>query len=151
MPLVRAAASTVIKASPESAYAIIADYREGHPTILPKEYFKKLEVERGGVGAGTVIKVTMELMGTTRTFRAEVTEPVPGRTLAETDPESEAVTTFTVEPWERGGGARVTITTEWPARGIRGWIERLLAPRMLAQVYAEELRNLADEAARRSS
>lgn len=49
----------VIDAPPDRVYALIADYRSGHPRILPKAYFKELVVEQGGVGAGTVVRVLM--------------------------------------------------------------------------------------------
>jgi hypothetical protein len=146
MPRVRAAASAVIDAPPQKVYAIIADYHNGHPRILPPKYFSGLEVQRGGVGAGTVIRFRMHAFGATRTMRGEVTEPEPGRVLVEAYPESGEVTTFTVEPAD-GGRASVTITTEWTARGCTGWVHRLLAPPLLRRVYAEELRNLARVAA----
>jgi hypothetical protein len=47
-------ASAHIAAAPAQVYAIIANYREGHPRILPKE-FSGLTVEQGGIGAGTII------------------------------------------------------------------------------------------------
>ena len=57
----------------------------------------------------------------------------------------EMVTTFTVR--QEGGGARTRIETRWqPARGLAGLIERLFAPRMLQQIYREELANLNDVA-----
>ena len=67
-----------------------------------------------------------------------VDEPQPGRVLTETDFESGAVTTFTVEP--ASPGARVRIETAWrPAAGLAGLVERLAAPRMLGRLYAEEI------------
>ena len=144
MPQISAAASAVINSGPETVYSLLADYRDGHRKILPERYFQALEVERGGTGAGTRIRVQMRVLGKTRTFRAEVSEPEPGRMLAETDPESGAVTTFTVAPVD-GSGARasVTIATEWTARGPAALMERLLAPPLLRRIYVEELRNLA--------
>ena len=41
-------------ASRERGYSILADYREGHASILPPQ-FTSMVVEQGGVGAGTVI------------------------------------------------------------------------------------------------
>lgn len=73
-------ASARIDAPPERVYAIIADYRTGHPRILP-EPFSGLTVERGGIGAGTTIRFQMKLLGRTETYRADITEPEPGRQI----------------------------------------------------------------------
>jgi hypothetical protein len=51
-------ASTIIATSRKRAYSILADYRIGHPSILPHQ-FTSMEVEQGGVGAGTIIRFTM--------------------------------------------------------------------------------------------
>ena len=64
-----------------------------------------------GVGAGTVIRVDMRVLGRPQTFRAVVTEPEPGRVLVETN-DNGYVTTFTVEPRAEGQHAYVTIATE---------------------------------------
>jgi hypothetical protein len=143
MPRIRATASAVIDAPPAAVYAILADYRNGHPRILPEQYFSNLEVERGGVGAGTVIRFQVRTLGITRRFRGEVTEPEPGRVLVESYPETGEVTSFTVEPVDGGGRAAVTITTAWVAPGLGGLVQRVLAPPILRRIYAEELRNLA--------
>jgi hypothetical protein len=58
MGLMRVQSSAVIPARPEAIYAVLADYREAHPAILPKPYFTELKVEEGGQGAGTVIHVS---------------------------------------------------------------------------------------------
>jgi hypothetical protein len=140
---IRVLATRLVAAPPSTVYRILADYRSRHPRILPPRYFSGYEVEHGGVGAGTRIRFRMTLAGSTRNFRAEVSEPEPGRVLVETDLESNgAVTTFTVGPARDSRDSMVTITTEWVSRGVRGVIERLFAPRLLTQVYAEELRNL---------
>ena len=44
--------SDVIEAHAEKIYGILADYREGHPAILPKPYFTEVKVEQGGQGIG---------------------------------------------------------------------------------------------------
>ena len=69
-----------------------------------------------------------------------------GRVLTECYDETGAVTTFTVDP--EGAGSRVTFTTVWSAPGLRGVVERALAPPFLRRVYAKELANLARAAAR---
>lgn len=137
------AVSQTIPAPAGAIYGVLADYRTGHPQILPKPYFQGVEVEQGGVGAGTVIRVTMRMGGSTQTLRMQVTEPEPGRVLQESDP-AVATTRFTVEPLE-SGAARVTIATEWaPHKGLRGLMERWLLPAMCRPVYVKELALLAD-------
>jgi hypothetical protein len=84
MPEIYAASSAVIAAPPPIVYGLIADYRQGHPSILPARYFQNLQVEEGGVGAGTRISFQMRSFGRIRRFQAQVTEPEPGRQLRET-------------------------------------------------------------------
>jgi hypothetical protein len=130
-------------------YAILADYHDGHPHILPRGYFTSLTVERGGVGEGTVIRFGMRAFGKTRETRAAVTEPEPGRVLVETalDPGG-PVTTFVVEP--DGARSRVTFSTELSApAGLAGAVERFAASRYLRRVYALELEQLNDFARRK--
>lgn len=122
-------------------YDIIADYREGHPRILPPEYFGRLEVEAGGRGAGTKIRFEMKAFGRTTVATATVTEPVPGRELHETL-ETGILTTFLVES-QAGASSRVTITTSYTKHGLAGWLERLIAPAYLRRVYKAELTLLA--------
>ena len=89
----------------------------------------------------------MRVLGKTRTVQADVTEPEPGRILAETDPETGTVTTFTLAPRDGGRRTAVTIDTTWTRAGVQGLVEWLLAPRLLRQVYVEELSKLARYAA----
>lgn len=139
-----AEATAVIPARPEVVYAILADYRHGHPHILPKPYFTKLEVEQGGTGAGTIIRVYMRVMGSERIFRQAVSEPEPGRVLVEKDLDTDLATTFTVNPVYGGKQAQVQIATEWQARpGILSAIEKFMTSRMLRSIYRKELRQLA--------
>ncbi len=137
-----------IDASPERIYGIIRDYREGHPSILPRA-FRHLRVEAGGIGAGTKLRFDATVFGRTQQYVGVVAEPEPGRVLTETYSEpTESVTTFVVEPRNDGHSATVTFITEIPGRGgIVGRFERWLANRVLQRIYAEELQNLADRAA----
>jgi len=147
MPDIRIAQSKTIPAPASVLYDLIADYRAGHPSILPREYFGALEVLSGGHGAGTKIRFAMKAFGRTNVETAEVSEPVPGKELRETLP-SGIVTTFVVEP--RGPTeATVTIKTEYSKTGLRGWVERILATRYLRRVYVAELAQLARVAAER--
>lgn len=141
MSEIRVEASAHVPASPVAVYGILADYRVGHPGILPSEHFRDFTVEKGGVGAGTVIRFRMVGLGTSRTTRGRVEEPEPGRVLVERYDDTGAVTTFTVNP--EGAGSRVTFTTVWNPTGLRGLVERLMAPPFLRRVYTNELSNLA--------
>ena len=145
---ITASAERHIDAKPGHVYGLIRDFREHHPRFLPPQ-FGDFQVETGGVGAGTVHRFTMTLAGRTTAYRVRVGEPHPGRMLIESDPSRRMLTTFSVEP-AIGGGTVVRIHTRWYTDGVKGLIERLVAPRMLARVYREELR-LLDRYARGES
>ncbi len=144
-------ASAKVNAPADLVYGIIADYRNGHPHILPKQYFDWLEVEQGGRGEGTVIRFQMRVLGQSRVLRAVVTEPEPGRVLVESDTGGAGpVTTFTVEP--EGEGSRVTFSTALAsAGGPLGVLERFVLRRVLRRVYARELEQLGRVAVERTS
>jgi hypothetical protein len=143
MPILYAAATARIDAPAARVYALLADYHAGHPRILPPKFFKEMRVEEGGTGAGTLIHLRMRGLGRERVMRMRVSEPEPGRVLAERDLDSDAVTTFRVKA--DGEGTRVTIAVEWtPAGGLAGLTERWMAPRLLRRVFTEELRLLAE-------
>ena len=147
MPDINISASATIGASNTLLYGIIADYRVGHPRILPPKYFGDLQVLAGGRGAGTRIRFEMKAFGRTNVGVAEITEPVPGRELRETLSDG-IVSTFLVEP-TGPDEARVTISTAYHKPGLRGWLEKLIAPWYLRRVYTAELAQLALVAARR--
>lgn len=151
MGVIRVSKSAMIPAPAPVIYSLIADYREGHPSILPRRYFGRLEVEQGGFGAGTIIRYEIKLFGSERKVRAEVTEPRPGMELVETDFATGARTTFTVAPGARAGESEVTIQTEWETGGLRGWIEKVTAPPLLRRIYVEELAQLGAVAAKDAS
>jgi hypothetical protein len=137
MPQIHVFAERTVPAPAAAVYALLADYRNGHPCILPPA-FSDLEVLRGGIGAGTEIRYALRLAGRKQVVEASVYEPDPGRVLSEAYPDKSAVTRFTVEP--AGSQSRVRIETTWePSRGIAGLFERLFAPRMFHKLYAEEL------------
>jgi polyketide cyclase/dehydrase/lipid transport protein len=137
-------ASATIPARRERVYSLIANYHDGHPRILPRQ-FSGLVVEQGGVGAGTIIRFQMSVFGKKQTFRAAITEPEPGRVLVETDLDANgAVTTFTVNPGGAPADSHITISTELRVRsGFLGKIERTLTTLMLHPMYVKELENLA--------
>jgi hypothetical protein len=137
--------SHVIDARPEELYAVIADYRVGHPAVLPKPEFGDLIVEKGGHGAGTVITITMTAYGKTDTFHAVGTEPEPGHRLVETNPENGQNTAFIFEPLKGGKQTRVTFASDFPLTpGFTSLIERLLIPPFINKLYMRELKNLAN-------
>jgi hypothetical protein len=137
MPHVHLAAERTIPAPAQAVYALLADYRQGHPSILPPA-FSEFTVLAGGTGAGTHIRLKLRLGGRTQETEGFVAEPEPGRVLTETYPPSNMVTTFTVDP--EGDGSRLRIESAWESRpGISGFFERLLAPRLLKPIYRDEL------------
>ena len=145
MSLIHAEASHVIDARPEQIYAILSDYHEGHPAILPKPYFTELTVEKGGTGAGTVIRVGIKVLGLERTYHMIVSEPEPGRVLVETDIDTGQTSTFTVEPLNGGTQSRVTIATDFKGSpGFAGFMEKWLNPPITRRIFKKELRQLAD-------
>jgi hypothetical protein len=136
-------ASALIEARASRVYAILADYRHGHPQILPEKYFRSMDIEEGGIGAGTTLLLEMRALGRTRFMRLMVSEPAPGRLLVERDVETGAATTFLVEAG--GPFTRVTITTELKSRGgPLGWLERWFTSALLRRVYSRELKLLAE-------
>jgi hypothetical protein len=139
-------ASALIQSPPQRVYGIIADYHAGHPRILPKPPFVSLEIEQGGIGTGTVIRVRMKMLGKLQSFRAVITEPDPGHVLVESN-DTGYVTTFTVEPREDGRHSLVTIATEFPERtGVSAALERWLVKKMLLPVFERELKQLEEVA-----
>lgn len=140
----RCSAERVVDAPAEVVYHLIADYREHHrPEGFLPPAFTDLVVERGGVGAGTVVRFTSKLGGRSQTVHASISEPEPGRVLVETSPGLE--TTFTVE---REGGQRawVRFDTVFEAGGLTGLMIRLLAAGLLRPVYADEMDRLEHHA-----
>lgn len=124
----------------EIAYRVLADYRDHHPAILPFA-FANYVLEEGGIGAGTVIRFDLKAGGRLTHHRSRIDEPVPGRVLSETDLDTGAVTQFEVTPLISGCVVRITTIFD-ASDGPMGWMERMLAPRMLRRIYDEELENL---------
>ena len=56
MSRAHAEASAIIPAVPEKVYAVLRDYQNQHPRILPEQYFVDFKLEQGGQGAGTVFR-----------------------------------------------------------------------------------------------
>jgi len=146
MGKVVASAERDIDAPADEVYSYLADMHQ-HQEFLPPA-FSDFQVEQGGVGAGTITRFKITAGGRTRSYHMQVSEPVPGRTLVETDTDSSLVTTFTVTP--RDGKSLVNITTSWDgAQGIGGFFERTFAPRAVRRLYLDELDRLNTYAAQR--
>ena len=132
-------ASADIDAPSGDVYRLLADYRTGHPRILPSDFFGSLRVVHGGFGEGTLITFDLIAFGRTQRQWALITEPEPGRTLVETYPENGAVTTFTVDSLGPNRSHLTIATTLLVESGIRGRLELWLMSRFLRRVYAAEL------------
>ena len=153
MKTLHAEESMIIDARAEELYAVVSDYRAGHPAILPKPYFQELTVEKGGVGAGTEIRTSVKVMGRVTPVHHLVSEPEPGRVLQENDLDKPGeFTRFFFEPLNGGAQTRVTIVTEFvPSPGLMGFMERLSKPSVARKMYRQELRNLAGYVAVRAA
>ena len=136
-------ATARLQAPPHRVYETIANYHTGHPRIVPKQ-IRNLIVERGGIGAGTMIGFDVRVLGRTTRFRAEISEPEPGRVLVERNVlGNDATSTFVVDPGAHLNESVVTISTEMTDRGgVAGAIEKFITRRVLRPMYEEELRLL---------
>ncbi len=135
--------SSLIQAPPKVVYNIIADYKDGHPQILPNPPFVSLEVEKGGVGAGSVLQVQMKAAGKLQTFKTFVTEPEPGRVLVETN-DTGYITSFIVDPCDDEKNSYVTFITEISSNSsLIKKIEFFFSKMILIPVYKRELDNLS--------
>lgn len=144
MKMITAEASRIIDAAPETVYAVLRDYQVAHPAIVPKAYFRELIVEEGGIGAGTVIRLKLEAFGKTYRYHQRVTEPEPGRVLAETDIDTGQFTRFVVDPLAGGQKSVVTIHAEFPAvPGLLGWLQGRVMIAFSGYMFAQELEQLA--------
>jgi hypothetical protein len=116
-----------------------------HPRIVPPEYFRRIEVIEGGVGAGTRTRVTMRVLGRTREFEHIITEPEPGRVLVEADVDGSSTTSFIVDGGDGTDSTRLTISTELVSRsGVAGALERVLSSTLLRRIYRKELARTAE-------
>lgn len=152
MGQIKVKAEAVLDARPEDVFATIADYRKGHPSILPKESLYDLQVEEGGYGAGTIMRFKSRVLGVEQSFYQRVSEPDPGRIIVEQDIElgQNFVTTFRVNPVEEGQKSHVEISTTLNASpGIKGFVERVVISFFNPRIYRKELKMLEAAAQRR--
>jgi uncharacterized protein YndB with AHSA1/START domain len=139
----RANAERSIAAAPASVYAVLADYTTQHPRIMPPSLFSDLEVESGGVGAGTVFHITLRMLGRRQRLHMRVGEPEPGHVLTETNLDTGVVTRFSVAPQDGGRHTLARISSEWEtAGGLRGLADRLATPLLMGRIFAKQLRQL---------
>ncbi len=154
MGQIKVKADSVLDAPTDDVYATIADYRQGHPAILPKENFYDLRVEHGGYGAGTIIRFKAKVLGVEREMYHIVSEPEPGRVLVEQDIDTvqKLATTFIVTPLDNGKRSHVEISTTLNASpGIIGIIERLVFSLANPPIYRKEMKKLEAVARKRTS
>ncbi len=153
MGQIKVKAEAILDARPEDVYATIADYREGHPSILPKKSLYDLRVEEGGYGAGTIIRFKSRVLGVEQSFYQRVSEPEPGEVLVEQDIDTiqNLVTTFTVIPVGEGQKSLVKISTTLNASpGIKGFVERVVVS-FFPRIYRKELKILEAVAQKRET
>jgi hypothetical protein len=138
--------SAVINATPADVYAVFRDYKGSHAAILPKPAFESLTVLEGGMGAGTVFRADMNILGAKSTITMTVTEPEPkpGHLIVEEDAKAGLKTSFIFDPVENGQKTRVTLRTESVSKGgVTSLIERFVIVPVLRRVYKKELENLS--------
>jgi uncharacterized protein YndB with AHSA1/START domain len=139
---INVSAERTIPAPPERVYAVLADYREGRPRILPGNYLD-YKVEEGGQGGGTVVSYRLRAARRERAYTMEATEPTPGVTLVERDRNSSLVTTWLLSPTASGTGTDLKVSTTWEGSGgVGGFFERAFAPRGLRAIYDDMLDRL---------
>ena len=142
-PRASAHVENLIDARPAAVYAVLADYRAHHPRIMPESLFSNLEVEEGGVGAGTVFHITLRILGKQQQLHMQVAEPEPGHLLTETNLDTGVVTEFTVAPADGGSRTLARISSEWETdSGLRGLIDRLATPVLMRRIFSRQLREL---------
>lgn len=134
-------AERIVDAEPAAVYEVLADYTTHHPRIMPSDHFSDLEVESGGVGAGTVFHITTRVAGKRQRLHMRVTEPDPGSVLWETNLDTGVVTAFTVSG-NGAGTTRVRMSSEWEAPGLRGWVDRLLTSQLMRRMFEQQLEEL---------
>jgi uncharacterized protein YndB with AHSA1/START domain len=134
---VAASAERTIDAPAEEVYRYLTDMHL-HAKFLPTPFYE-CEVVEGGVGAGSVIQITIDFAGGAKVIRMQATEPEPGRTLVLTDTNgSGLVTTYIVTPQGQQSLVSVTATFDGES-GIAGFVERIVAPRRLHGIYTKQL------------
>ena len=139
----RAHAEQPIDAAPAAVYEALADYTTHHPRIMPAPPFSDLEVESGGVGAGTIFHITVRMLGRRQRLHMRVAEPEPGQVLTETNLDTGVVTQFRVTPRDGPSRTLVRMSSQWEtAGGLRGLADRLVTPLLMGRIFGKQLRQL---------
>ena len=136
------AAQRILDAPADVIYHCLSDYRSHHrhqPDGFLPPAFTRLDVLRGGVGAGTVIRFTISMGGRATTRTQEVSEPEPGRVLIESG--NGESSRFTLEP-RPDGTTLLRIETVLNMKGFDGLVMRLLGARVLGPLYQDEMQRL---------
>ncbi len=142
MSKIRIEAERVVDATPTTIMGFLSDYKVNRPTILPSAY-EGYTVEKGGRGAGTVVRYVLNAGRRQRPYRLVVATPSK-ENLVEQDSSSSLVNTWTVSPGPGSNQSHVSLATEWEGSGgVGGFFERTFAPRVLRRLYADILERLA--------
>jgi uncharacterized membrane protein len=142
MATINVSAQRTIDAPAGEVYTYLADVREHRPHFLPPA-FEDFKVEDGS--EETVVSYKVNAGRRVRAYRVRVEQSEPGRMLTDRDLGSSLVTRYTVE--SSGEASQVRIETSWEgAGGVGGFFERTFAPRVLGQLYEEELNRLNEYA-----
>lgn len=140
MNVYEVSAERIFQSSPERVYNLIIDMEE-HRRILPRQ-FESLDVLEGGKGAGTVFRLTMNVMGSRTTLVMTLTEPEPGRIVQERDEKAGIATIWELTP-QAGDRCLLRLTSQFPNKpGFSGWVERLATTSMIRSIYKRELENM---------
>ena len=125
----------VVKARPEEIYEVLTDYQGKRQRLLTSN-FLDYAVEKGGRGAGTIVRYRLQAAGRERPYCLNVDESVKGKVITERDANSSLVTTWALSPLSGGRYTKVQIVSEWEgAKGIGGFFERTFAPVGLGRIY----------------
>ena len=128
--------------SPERVYNLIVDMEE-HRRILPRQ-FESLDVLEGGKGAGTVFRLTINVMGSRTSLVMTLSEPEPGRIVQEQDEKAGVTTIWKLIP-EPGDRCLLRLTSQFPNKpGFSGWMERIATSSMIRSIYKRELKNMEE-------
>lgn len=100
-----------VHAAPHQILAHLRDYLSSSAQAQPKGYFKDIEVEEGGIGAGTIYHATIALHGIIINRLVAVSEP-ERNVIVETDLYTSIRTSFTMR--ESFGATYLRISTELP-------------------------------------
>jgi Polyketide cyclase / dehydrase and lipid transport len=132
-------AERVIDAPADVVYRCLADYTHHHrPGGFLPPAFSNQEILSGGLGDGTVIRLSVCLGGRTTTMTSRISEAEPGRVLVEDG--DNVRTIFTVQP--EADRSRVRFDTVLEAGGLQGVLNKFFAARLLRPVYTDELERL---------